>query len=440
MTEPVILCVDDEEIVLESLEIELSETFGDDYLIEVAQGAEEALEIVEELLAEGRDITVVISDYIMPKVKGDELLRQIHELSPRTIKIMLTGQASMEGVTNAINDARLYRYITKPWQKEDLSLTISEANRTFFQDKLLEEQNQRLSDQNKQLKELNNTLEQKVEERTAKIALQKAELEKKNNNITASIRYAQRIQAAILPPIADMQNDYIDSFVFLKPRDIVSGDFYWFSHNIDEDRIIVTAVDCTGHGVPGAFMSFIGVEQLTEVVNIKKVTEADEILNQLHQGVIQMLGQGKTSVKDGMDMALCVIDKKTQTIDFAGAKNPFIYIQEGELKQIPGDKLAIGGSYLGQTTFTKHRIDASKPMTCYLFSDGFQDQFGGPKGKKFMKYNFRELLYIIHHRPITEQRQILDETLEHWMSFPVKYGETHRQIDDILIIGFTINF
>ncbi|EAY30319.1 PP2C family protein-serine/threonine phosphatase [Microscilla marina] len=439
MTEPVILCVDDEEIVLESLEIELSEKFGNDYVIEIAQGAEEALEIVEELIDEGREITVVISDYIMPEVKGDELLRKIHEMSPRTIKIMLTGQASMEGVTNAINNARLYRYITKPWQKEDLSLTISEANRTFFQDKLLEEQNKRLVEKNDQLKELNSTLEQKVEERTTEIVHQKAELEKKNNNITASIRYAQRIQNAILPNISEIQREYLKPFIFFRPRDIVSGDFYWFSHNEETNQLIIAAADCTGHGVPGAFMSFIGIEQLTEIVTIKKVTQADEILNQLHQGVLKVLQHGDGSVKDGMDIALCVINLDSKTMDFAGAKNPLIYIQDGHLKQIVGDKLAIGGNYLDQTTFTKQTIDVSTLTTCYLFSDGFQDQFGGPKGRKFMKHNFRELLYIIHHRPVENQEQILNDTLNHWISFPVKYGEAHKQIDDIVVVGFQID-
>lgn len=440
MTEPVILCVDDEEIVLESLEIELSESFGDDYVIEIAQSAEEALEIVEDLLAEGRDITVVISDYIMPQVKGDELLQKIHEISPRTIKVMLTGQASMEGVTNAINQANLYRYISKPWQKEDLSLTVTEANRTFFQEKLLEEQNLKLLEQNMQLAELNNTLEQKVEERTQEIAQQKTELEKKNNDITASIRYAQRIQAAMLPDFAKIKADYLDSFVFFKPRDIVSGDFYWFSQNLPNDRLLITAVDCTGHGVPGAFMSFIGMEQLTEIVNVMKITEADQILNHLHQGVMDILKTDDRSIKDGMDMALCIIDPHHKTIDFAGAKNPLIAVQNGELQHIKGDKLAIADKYLDQTTFTKHTIEISSPTTCYLFTDGFQDQFGGPYSKKFMKRKFRELLFSIHHHPIKTQKQILSDTLRNWMSFPVKYGETHRQIDDILVIGFKVDF
>jgi len=440
MKEPVILCVDDEDIVLESLEIELSEKFGEKYLVEIAQNADEALEIVHEMLEEGRDITVVISDYIMPNVKGDELLKRVHQISPKTIKIMLTGQASMEGVTNAINEARLYRYIAKPWQKEDLALTIAEANRTFYQDKLLEEQNQKLSQQNQQLKELNNTLEQKVAERTQEIAQKNAELQKKNNNITASIRYAERIQSTMMPNFKNIEADYLETFTFFKPKDIVSGDFYWYSQNVGKDRLLITAVDCTGHGVPGAFMSFIGMEQLTEITNIIQAREVDQILNHLHQGVINILKKEENTVRDGMDMALCIINKQQQTIDFAGAKNSLIYIQNGELYRIRGDKLPIGGKFLDQTTFTKHTIDASSPTMCYLFTDGYQDQFGGPNGKKFMKSKFRELLLSIHQYPLEIQRQILSDTLRNWMSFPVKYGEKYRQIDDILVIGFQVDF
>lgn len=442
MREPIILCVDDEDIVLESLEIELSERFGDEFMIEIAQNADEAMEIIHEMLEEGRDITIVISDYIMPNVKGDELLKRVHQITPRTIKIMLTGQASMEGVTNAINEASLYRYIAKPWQKEDLALTIAEANRTFFQDKLLEEQNRKLSEQNTQLQELNDNLEQKVKERTQEIARQNLELKKKNNNITASIRYAKRIQTTMMPDFAQIEADYVETFTFFKPRDIVSGDFYWYSQNVGEDRLLITAVDCTGHGVPGAFMSFIGMEQLTEITNVMQVREADQILNHLHQGVIEILKKGdneENSVRDGMDMALCIIDKQQKTMEFAGAKNSLIYVQNGELNRIQGDKLPIGGKYLNQTTFTKHVIDISKPTMCYLFTDGYQDQFGGPYGKKFMKSKFRELLFSIHHYPIEKQRQFLSDTLRNWMSFPVKYGETHRQIDDILVIGFKID-
>ncbi len=166
---PVIICVDDEPVVLRSLEIELSSTFGNQYFLEFAQGGEEALEIVDELLEEGTDITIIIADYAMPRMKGDKLLTQIHEKSPQTVKILLTGQANIQGVTNAINHANLYRYIEKPWEAKDLALTLQEANKSYFKEKLLIEQNE-------ELKSLNENLENKVRERTKTIEEQNEEL------------------------------------------------------------------------------------------------------------------------------------------------------------------------------------------------------------------------------------------------------------------------
>ena len=163
MTKPTIICVDDEKIVLISLKSELKEAFGNDYFIETAEGGEDALEIVEELIADRCDIPVVIADYIMPDIKGDELLKRIHEKLPETLKIMLTGQADSEAVGNAVNYARLYRYIAKPWERKDLALTVTEAVRAFFQAKTI-------GDQNEELREMNRTLEQKVEERTKELS------------------------------------------------------------------------------------------------------------------------------------------------------------------------------------------------------------------------------------------------------------------------------
>lgn len=173
MRESVILCVDDEEIVLRSLKRELNETFGDEYAIETVQGGDDALELVAELVEEGFDIPLVIADHIMPGIKGDELLKHIHARFPKTLKIMLTGQADMEAVTNAVNYANLYRYIAKPWEKADLIMTVKEALRSYFQDKRLEEQN-------KVLQNMNAVLEQQVKERTAELEARKIELEKKN--------------------------------------------------------------------------------------------------------------------------------------------------------------------------------------------------------------------------------------------------------------------
>jgi len=170
MSKPIIICVDDEKIVLTSLKSELKAAFGSKYMIETAEGGEDALEVMNELLEDGYEVPLVISDYIMPDIKGDELLKKIHEISPETLKIMLTGQADSSAVGNAVNYAKLYRYIAKPWEAKDLALTVTEAVRSYFQTKQIEEQNE-------QLRELNKNLEKKVEERTRELSEAMKELQ-----------------------------------------------------------------------------------------------------------------------------------------------------------------------------------------------------------------------------------------------------------------------
>ena len=286
----------------------------------------------------------------------------------------------------------------------------------FFLRYALSKSNEKLSKQNIAL-----------ESQQVQILQQKESIEEKNNNITASINYAQRIQQAILPPIKDIQAALPDSFILFRPRDIVSGDFYWFKEV--DDKIFISAVDCTGHGVPGAFMSMIGNELLHKIVNDFAITEVDKILEKLNESVRKALQQDETHNRDGMDMTLVSIDKQVPVIAFAGAKNPIYYIQEGNMHQIKGDKAPIGGMRLKrQDTYTKHLIDVSQPTTFYLFSDGFQDQFGGPNNKRFMTKQFRELLLSIYTQPMDTQKQLLEKALEDWML-------DEEQLDDILVIG-----
>ncbi|OJJ14273.1 hypothetical protein BKI52_43090 [marine bacterium AO1-C] len=286
----------------------------------------------------------------------------------------------------------------------------------FFLRYALGESNEKLSKQNVAL-----------ETQQQQILQQKEKLEEKNTHITASISYAQRIQQAILPPIKDIQAALPDSFILFRPRDIVSGDFYWFKE-ID-DKIFISAVDCTGHGVPGAFMSMIGNELLHKIVTDFGITEVDQILGKLNESVRKALQQDETNNRDGMDMTMVGIHKQTSAIEFAGAKNPIYYVQNGEMHQIKGDKTPIGGMKIKrQDTYTKHLIDVSQPTTFYLFSDGFQDQFGGPNNKRFMTKQFRELLLSIHSQPMDTQKQLLEQALEDWM-------QEEEQLDDILVIG-----
>ncbi|HAS39341.1 MAG TPA: hypothetical protein DCS93_02635 [Microscillaceae bacterium] len=277
---------------------------------------------------------------------------------------------------------------------------------------------------------LNKDLETKVEERTE-------ELTDKNYKITSSINYAKRIQEAVLPPVAQITSKLPDAMVFFKPRDIVSGDFYWFaevfpagdSAKPEATKMVLAAVDCTGHGVPGAFMSMIGNAYLNQIVRLQQLTSPEKILTALHQSIRKDLKQQETLNRDGMDVALVVIDQEAKTLEFAGAKNPLIYIQDGEMIEIKGDKFPVGGyAHEEEQSFRKHVIDISKPTTFYIYSDGFQDQFGGKKFRKFMSRKFKNLLHEIHAKPMQEQSKVLEGRLLDWM-------QDHKQVDDILVLG-----
>ncbi len=254
-------------------------------------------------------------------------------------------------------------------------------------------------------------------------------IQKQNDDITSSINYAKRIQTAFLPLEKDIAEEIPSFFILFQPRDIVSGDFYWFEK--EDNKVIFAAADCTGHGVPGALMSMIGNEILRQIVVQRGITQADEILNELNRGIHKALRQDVSKNTDGMDIALVVIDKQNKIMEFAGAKNPLYYIQNQEFHQVKADTYSIGGEQTkGAKIFTKHRIDISIPTTFYIGSDGFQDQFGGEHNKKFMVKRLRELLFSIHDKEMSEQKEILEKTIADWM----RQGKTH-QTDDILWIG-----
>jgi len=284
-----------------------------------------------------------------------------------------------------------------------------------------------------------------------KFALEKNE--KQNMQIMQSINYAKNIQKAMVPP-KDLLNDFFsDSFIYWKPRDLVSGDFYWFKpiyDNVETDnqrqifadkdsynlaltnKLLIAAVDCTGHGVPGAFMSMIGNSLLDEITQ-RGITTPNIMLKHLKTGINTTLKQHTTKNKDGMDIALCLIDKSKRKLYYSGANNPLILIKNKELSHIKADSISIGGVYQGDdVNFTLHEIDLDDTTYCYIFSDGYVDQFGGQLDRKFMISNFRKFLFEIHDLPFDEQANLLDVAMEGWM-------EAKNQIDDILVIGFKID-
>ena len=275
-----------------------------------------------------------------------------------------------------------------------------------------------------QLQKKNRLLEEKVRERTAEIEEQKEE-------ITSSIEYASRIQRAMLPMNDHFKNLFSDYFIIFKPRDIVSGDFYWIGE--DDKHIFFTVADCTGHGVPGAFMSTLGISSLNEIITNNDDLQANTVLNLLREKIITSLHQtGKEGeAADGMDLALCVLHKNRKTLQYSGSYNPLFIFQGGEFKEYKADRMPIGIYYGEKVTFTNYEINVKKGDTVYILSDGLPDQFGGPDGSKYKKSNLKKLLLEIYYRPMVEQRNIIENEFKNWKG-------SADQIDDITMIGVRI--
>jgi len=281
-----------------------------------------------------------------------------------------------------------------------------------------------ISFRERQLKKDKRILETRVKERTAKIEAQKQE-------ITSSIEYASRIQRAMLPENEYFSNSFSDYFIIFKPRDIVSGDFYWIGE--DEKHIFFTVADCTGHGVPGAFMSTLGISTLDEIIANNTHLKANTVLNILREKIKTSLHQtGKQGeATDGMDVAFCILHKNRRKLEFSGAYNSLFIFHNGEFNEYHADRMPIGIYYGEKESFTNYEIDVQKGDTLYIFTDGFADQFGGPKGVKYMKYNLKKLLSEIYSKPMIEQRIILEEEFGKWQG-------TLNQIDDVTILGVRI--
>ena len=255
------------------------------------------------------------------------------------------------------------------------------------------------------------------------------EIQNKNKKINDSINYAKRIQNAILPNTRLINKTLPDSFILYKPRDVVSGDFPWFVQ-IKSD-IFIAAVDCTGHGVPGALLSLIGYFLLNDIVRSRKITEPGKILDLLDEGVTQTLRQDQddSATKDGMDIALCRINMESRTVEYAGAHRPLYFMKNGVMDEIKGNKFPIGGGiFKNQTNFTTTRIELGKGDSFYFSSDGFPDQFGGPEVRKFGPKKTRELIEKCHTMPMKEAMAIFDQEWEAWKA-------DHKQTDDVLLIG-----
>jgi serine phosphatase RsbU (regulator of sigma subunit) len=317
-------------------------------------------------------------------------------------------------------------YLARDFAKMNRKLQeqIREIKHLF--DRTIEQENER----KRILENQNVELERMVTFRTEEVVRQKAEIEQKNHDILDNLHYARRIQEAILPEIKLIYEYLKDSFILYWPKDIVSGDFYSFSQR--DDKVIISAADCTGHGVTGAFMSMIGSSLLNQIVNEQGITRPAGILNKLNEGIIQALKQNETEINDGMDIALCSLDLNRMKLEFAGANRPLWFFRNGTFNEIKADKLAIGGFRVHRNaSFNNHELNLVKGDTLYIFTDGFVDQFGEVNGKKLLSKNFRELLNSIQELAMRDQEKKLTEFFLQWKG-------RATQIDDVLVIGIRV--
>jgi serine phosphatase RsbU (regulator of sigma subunit) len=283
-----------------------------------------------------------------------------------------------------------------------------------------------------ELREINQNLEQKVIERTEEINRQKEMVEEKNREIVDSINYALRLQQAILPTMEKVKEKLPESFILYKPKDIVSGDFYWMDAR--KDKLLIAAVDCTGHGVPGAMVSVVGANGLNRCVKEFGLSRPSEIMDKLTDLIIETFEGNEVNgeVKDGMDMALCAIDLERKKMEYCGANNPLWLLRKGEAEiiEIKADKQPIG-KFEFRKAFTNHEVELKKGDLVYIFTDGFADQFGGPKGKKFKYKTLQTLLENMREKPMEEQRETLNMCFEEWRG-------VLDQVDDVCVIGIRI--
>ena len=316
-----------------------------------------------------------------------------------------------------------------PANRKKTSLPDIQKNKQDGQ--VVQVENQRFEDKNKKLWELSIALHKEKE----KIDRVKKEIEYRHNEVTKSINYAQRIQKALLPGEETFKTCRYEHFIFWSPRDIVSGDFYWIKQIGDYTAIVVA--DCTGHGVPGAFMSVLGISFLNDIFGRNKIYPANEVLEKMRRMMKNSFHYNGNTKKfkssDGIDMALAIIDNKNLKLDFSGANNPLYIIRNGELIILKATRNPIG-NYPFEKPFVSEQFDLQKNDRIYMFSDGFIDQFGGKKGRKFLKKNFQRLLLHIakENLPMEEEKEVLEIALHQWK------GNKYQQVDDILVFGLKI--
>jgi serine phosphatase RsbU (regulator of sigma subunit) len=385
------------------------QAFRQEYHIYTTASGRAALEVLYE-----KTIQLVLASERLPDMPGIRVLEEIMSEHPNCTRMILTHSGKLDHILRAVERGIVFQVVTSPWKRDDLKITIDGALELYF----LKTQNRNLENY---LEDIRQSLERKVMARTRKV-------EQQRRNITDSIHYASRIQKALMLSPGELDELLPTHFLLNKPKDIVSGDFYWASRK--NGRLIMAVVDCTGHGVPGAFMSILGISLLNEIVSKMEDPRPGEILNELRKQVIRALGQtGRVDeAREGMEMALCIVDFEEHVIQFSGAYSPLYLVSQGELTEIKGDRMPIGIYHDREVPFTSKEVPFSENDIIYLFSDGYVDQLGGLDRKTFKSGRLKKLIREIWDKPMEEQQAVLREEHEIWRA-----GQ--EQIDDLMVLG-----
>jgi CheY-like chemotaxis protein len=388
---PMILIVDDNpknlQVLGNYLQIE-------GYLVEFAMNGESALDWTSR-----KEFDLILLDIMMPGMDGFDVCRIIKsgQVNQKTPIIFLTAKVDTESIVNGF-DIGAVDYVIKPFNQKELIARVK--------------------------------TQIEIKRGRDEIAKNLEEIELKNKLIKYSIQYAHTIQAAVLKASMNGSDYFTEQFCLLLPKDIVSGDFYWF-HRID-NKLLVGVFDCTGHGIPGAFMSMLGVALLNETVIRGKITEPHLILNRLREKIIEALGQKGiiSEVRDGMDGSIISYDLSTKTLVYSGAFNPMYLIRDNKIIEFMGDRMTL--SYQDNTPdFSRQEIETKQKDLVYLFTDGFVDQFGGQEEKKFLRDQFKQVLLKIHKNPLAVQKEMLLDTYNTWKG-------NGDQVDDITVVGLKL--
>jgi phosphoserine phosphatase RsbU/P len=388
---PLILIVDDNPKNLQVLGNYLQ---LEGYLVEFAMNGESALDWISR-----KEFDLILLDIIMPGMDGFEVCRIIKsgQVNQNTPVIFLTAKIDTESIVNAF-DLGAVDYVIKPFNQKELIARVK--------------------------------TQIEIKRSRDEIAKNLEEIEYKNKLIKYSIQYAHSIQAAVLKASMNGSDYFPEQFCLFLPKDIVSGDFYWFQR-ID-NKLLVGVFDCTGHGIPGAFMSMLGVTLLNETVIREKITEPHLILNRLREKIIEALGQKGiiSEVKDGMDGSIISYDLSTKTLVYSGAFNPMYLIRDNKIIEFIGDRMTL--SYQDNTPdFSRHEIETKQKDLVYLFTDGFVHQFGGQEDKKFRRARFKQVLLKNHKNPMHVQKEMLLDTYLKWKG-------KEEQVDDITVVGLRL--